>query len=201
VVFKAPTDQWFNEPFPSTPSNPVAKALRGFGQLIGVIPPDEHDLVKRVIAVGGQSIKCCDAQGNIQISDSGPNGPWRSLHETYIYSPLSASDAAFGPVTVPQGRLWVMGDNRAHSDDSRYHYENDYKGDVTLSTVPVGNVIGKAFVIAWPPSRWRTLGTPSTFGKSSGTAALLVTVLVIVAIIAVILVLVRRQRRRPPRRP
>jgi signal peptidase I len=163
VVFKAPTDEWFNEPFPSPPSNPVAKAIRTFGQLVGVIPPDEHDLVKRVIAVGGQTIKCCDAQGNIQVSDTGPNGPWRTLHENYIYDPLSPTAGAFGPVTVPKGRLWVMGDNRSDSEDSRWHYVNDYRGDVTLSTVPTNDVIGKAFVIAWPPSRWRTLGTPGTF--------------------------------------
>ena len=73
-------------------------------------------------------------------------------------------------MTVPKGRLWVMGDNRAQSDDSRYHYVNDYKNDPVLSTVPKGDVIGKAVIIAWPPSRWRTLGTPSTFTSAGATA-------------------------------
>jgi signal peptidase I len=197
VVFKAPTDQWFNEPYPAAPGNPVARAVRGFGQLIGVIPPDEHDLVKRVIAIGGQSIKCCDAQGNIQISDNGPSGPWRTLHESFIYSPLSPTDGTFGPVTIPKGRLWVMGDNRSHSDDSRYHYVTDYRGDVTLSTVPVSNVIGKAFVIAWPPSRWRTLGTPKTFtsAQALGSGAF---PFAAAGLVVLPLGLVRRRRRRRP---
>jgi signal peptidase I len=134
------------------------------------VPPDEHDLVKRVIAVGGQSVKCCDAEGNVQVSDSGPTGPWRSLNEPYVSSRLPGSEAEFGPVTVPKGRLWVMGDNRAQSDDSRYHYVNDYKNDPVQSTVPTGDVIGKAVIIAWPPSRWRTLGTPSTFTSAGATA-------------------------------
>jgi signal peptidase I len=170
VVFRAPTDVWFNEPLPARPSNPIVRSLRWFGQLVGLVPPDEHDLVKRVIAVGGQSVKCCDDEGNVQISDSGPNGPWRSLYEPYVSSRLPGNEAKFGPVTVPKGRLWVMGDNRAQSDDSRYHYVNDYKNDPVLSTVPNGDVIGKAVIIAWPPSRWRTLGTPNTFTSAAASA-------------------------------
>jgi signal peptidase I len=193
VVFRAPTDIWFNEPLPSTPSNPVVKGLRWFGQLVGLVPPDEHDLVKRVIAIGGQSVKCCDDNGNVQISDSGPNGPWRSLNEPYVSSRLPGSEAEFGPVTVPKGRLWVMGDNRAQSDDSRYHYVNDYKNDPVLSTVPKGNVIGKAVIIAWPPSRWRTLGTPETFTASAATG---LPPLGAGAVVAPLWLLRRRSRRR-----
>jgi signal peptidase I len=171
VVFRAPSDQWFNEPLPTRPSNPILKGLRWFGQLVGFVPPDEHDLVKRVIAIGGQTIKCCDSNGDIQVSNSGPAGPWRSLVEPYVSFGLDGPAAAFGPVTVPKDRLWVMGDNRSHSEDSRWHYLNDYKGDAVNSTVPNSRVIGKAVLIAWPPSRWRTLGTPATF-KTSATAAL-----------------------------
>ncbi len=58
--------------------------VRGFGQLIGVVPPDERDLIKRVIAVGGQTVQCCDSQGRVQVADS-PDGPFRSLDEPYIY--------------------------------------------------------------------------------------------------------------------
>jgi signal peptidase I len=170
VVFKAPSEVWYNnEPSPAAPSNPIVRGVRSFGQLIGVVPPDEHDLVKRVIAIGGEGIKGT-SDGKVWVSPNGVSGPWRALNEPYVSSQLSGSMAVFGPLTVPKGRIWVMGDNRANSDDSRFHYENEYKGDAVDSTVPNGNVIGKAVVIAWPPSRWRTLGTPSTFTKAGASA-------------------------------
>ncbi len=103
-----------------------------------MVPPDENDLVKRVIAVGGQTVRCCDANGNVQVSDNGAAGPWRSLNEPYVYQepaldarqraqrsstgPNGIDQRNFGPVTVPKGRLWVMGDHRSVSEDSRWHY-------------------------------------------------------------------------------
>lgn len=169
VVFNAP--KGWSEPGTSRPpSNPITRTLRGFGQLIGFVPPDGQVLVKRVIAAGGETVKGTSS-GAVLISKNGPNGPYRTLHEPYVY--INRNDGAmpdFGPVTIPKGRLWVMGDHRSDSADSRYHCtsgiestSNDSDCDATASTVPVGDVIGKAFVIAWPPSRWRTLGTPSTF--------------------------------------
>jgi signal peptidase I len=137
------------------------------------VPPNENDLVKRVIAVGGQTVKG-DANGDVEISTSGPNGPFHVLNEPYVYQNVSGADATFGPITIPKGRLWVMGDHRAVSADSRYHYVTG-KDSVEASTVPVSSVIGKAVLIVWPPSRWRTLGTPSTFKQFAlgvgGTAA------------------------------
>jgi signal peptidase I len=177
VVFKAPVD-WNEGGGVSLSANPVIHGVQWFGQLVGVVPPSEKDLVKRVIAVGGQTVQCCDDNGNVQISDTGPKGPWRSLDEPYIFEPSPWSkppapgvkapgdSRSFGPVTVPQGRLWVMGDHRSDSADSRYHCGAGGVGpncDATQSTVAVSDVIGKAVVIAWPPSRWRTLGTPKTF--------------------------------------
>jgi signal peptidase I len=177
VVFKAPTS-WDEPGGVSTSSNPLVHGVQWFGQLIGLVPPSEKDLVKRVIAVGGQTVKCCDDAGNVQISDNGPAGPWRSLNEPYIYEPSPWSPSttpgvnapgdsrSFGPVTVPRGRLWVMGDHRSESADSKYHCGAGGVGehcDPVGSTVAVSDVIGKTVVIAWPPSRWRTLGTPRTF--------------------------------------
>ncbi len=168
IVFSAPNG-WEPESLP-VQTNVVTGPIRWFGQLVGVVPPNEKDLVKRVIATGGQTVKCCDAQGNVEVSVSGPDGPWRSLDEPYVYQ---NDHMAFGPVTVPKGRLWVLGDHRGDSADSRYHCGVSRTAcDPVESTVPVSSVIGKAFVIAWPPSRWRTLGTPSTFtGKASAVAA------------------------------
>jgi signal peptidase I len=182
VVFRAP-QAWNEGGGVPKSSNPLARGVQWFGQLVGVVPPSEKDLVKRVIAVGGQTIKCCDDNGNIQISDSGPAGPWRSLSEPYVFEPIHwdkpatpgtkapGDNRSFGPVTVPKGRLWVMGDHRSDSADSLYQYRSSSGADPIASTVPTSDVIGKAVVIAWPPSRWRTLGTPSTF-KSLGLPGL-----------------------------
>ena len=183
----------------SPPSNPVLRAIRGFGQLIGFIPPDGMVLVKRVIAIGGQSVKG-NANGDVFVRD-GTSGPWRKLDETYVYETGPDPRAKFGPITVPKGRLWVMGDHRDRSADSRYHCgESGTDGpdnstcNVNSATVPVSDVIGKAFVIAWPPSRWTTLGTPKTF--TSATNALAGSGTAPVLVVAPLLWFVRRRRRR-----
>lgn len=175
AVFHAPPG-WDDEPPSVPPSNPVVRAIRGFGQLVGFVPPDGLVLVKRVIAVGGQTVKGVSLNGHdeIMISTHGAAGPWRTLDEPYTYYSGDDSHAEFGPVTVPKGRLWVMGDHRNDSADSRFHCGNDgtqgadgASCDPKASTVPINEVIGKAVVIAWPPSRWRSLGTPATFKKAA----------------------------------
>jgi signal peptidase I len=217
VVFKAPVD-WNEGAGVSLSSNPLIHGVQWFGQLVGVVPPSEKDLVKRVIATGGQTVKCCDDQGNVQISDNGPNGPWRSLNEPYIFEPspwaksstpgVSApgDSRSFGPVTVPKGRLWVMGDHRSDSADSRYHCGDGgvLSGcDPVQSTVSLSSVIGKAVVIAWPPSRWRTLGTPKTFesfGLPNPTLPVGAPAPALAVGSAALALAVRRNRRRKRRR-
>lgn len=201
VVFDAPKG-WDDtgEARPQVPSNPIVKVVRGFGQLVGFVPPDDLVLVKRVIATGGQTVKGVSNNDgrteSIMISDHGRKGPWRTLHEPYVDLDFADSTANFGPVTVPKDRLWVMGDHRNRSADSRYHCGLGGSNNQDLrhcnavsSTVPINDVIGKAFVIAWPPSRWRTLGTPTTFTSAAAGGALPLGVVLPV-------LLVRRRRRR-----
>jgi signal peptidase I len=203
VVFHAPQG-WDDEPPQKPPANPVLRAVRGFGQLVGFVPPDGEVLVKRVIAMGGETVRG-DAKGNVYVSKNGPGGPFKRLVEPYVYRAGAADGdngyAKFGPVTIPKGRLWVMGDHRDDSKDSRFHCgpgANDDVNDLATcdpkaSTVPVDDVIGKAFVVAWPPSHWRTLGTPETFKDLAlGPAFPAATASAVV----VPVYLVRRRRRR-----
>lgn len=202
VVFGAPTG-WDDELASTPPSNPVVRAVRGFGQLVGFVPPDGQVLVKRVIAVGGQTVKG-DGRGHVMISTHGAAGPYRTLDEPYVNAPAAeaGNQVPFGPVTIPKDRLWVMGDHRTDSADSRFHCSpggpegtaNDANCDPRSSTVPVDKVIGKAFVIAWPPSRWDILGTPSTFESAAAVAGpALPAVVSVVSVVPVFLV--RRRRR------
>ncbi|MDX3097344.1 signal peptidase I [Streptomyces sp. ME01-24h] len=102
------------------------------------------DFVKRVVGVGGDRVTCCDDRGRITV-----NG--RPLDETYLYPGDTPSRVAFD-VEVPKGRLWVMGDHRADSRDSR-----DHLGDPGGGTVPVDQVIGRAEATLWPLGRRRSL--------------------------------------------
>ena len=140
VVFRGP-DSWTNTEFsvPET-DNALVNGLQQFGSLIGLAPPDEKDFVKRVIAVGGQTVQCCDSRDRVLV-DGEP------LDEPYIYYiPESRQrQDPFDPVVVPEGQLWLMGDSRNNSADSRA---------VGHGPVPVENVIGQARVIVLPFARF-----------------------------------------------
>ena len=162
VVFKGPPN--WNINYRSIRSdNPALRWVQNVLAFVGFVPPDENDLVKRVIAVGGQTVQC-RADTGITVDGKPLDEPYLDpatmMADPHIYPCLGPE---FGPVHVPDGRLWVMGDNRTHSADSRAHCTTETQdslrglictGDPMAGTVPVDNVIGKARFIAWPPSRW-----------------------------------------------
>jgi signal peptidase I len=158
IVFKGPKS-WQDQPefISNPPSNPVARFFHDIGSALGVAAPSSKDFIKRVIAVGGDHVVCCDSSGRITV-----NGV--PLDEPYIYPGAKPSDQPFD-VTVAKGRLWVMGDNRGGSADSRSHTQ-DHDG-----TIPQNDVIGRAFVVVWPPSDWKTLSVPKTFHQKGLAAA------------------------------
>jgi signal peptidase I len=158
VVFKGP-DTWTPEVSVAEPENWVTGSLLWLGRAVGVAPPSEDDFVKRVIAVEGQTVQCCDPEGRVTV-DGVP------VEEPYIFEDTPIESRAFGPVTVPEGRLWVMGDHRSASADSRSHIGDEYGG-----TIGVDDVIGKAAVIVWPVSRFGLLDSPDIQGTEAAALA------------------------------
>src|SRR3954466_796007 len=183
VVFQGPST-WTPEVQVSEPSNWFSGALLWLGRSIGVAPPSEDDYVKRVIATGGQTVQCCDTEGRV-IVDGKP------LDEPYIYENNPIQSRPFGPVTVPEGRLWVMGDHRSASADSRMHVGDKYSG-----TIAVDDVIGKAAVIVWPLNRFGLLDSPDIQTSAAAAPGLAVPPDAVGFAAVVPFVLWRRRRRR-----
>jgi signal peptidase I len=148
IVFEGPAAWTENDIQVPKSGNVLVRGLQYVGSLIGLAPPDERDFVKRVIAVGGQTVQCCDEKWRVLV-DGEP------LDEPYVYWQNGGPEARqrFDPVTVPEGTVWVMGDNRGDSCDSRCQGGGGVRG-----AVPIDNVIGKARYIVLPPSRWRGIG-------------------------------------------
>ncbi len=127
----------------------LSGAIRTGLTWIGLLPSDSDDnLVKRVIGLGGDRVACCDAQGRITV-----NG--HPLDEPYL-APGGTDQVRFD-VLVPQGRMFVLGDNRGHSEDSRFHLD-EYDG-----TVPTANIVGPVVATVWPVSSWQRFSPPPTF--------------------------------------
>jgi signal peptidase I len=145
VVFEDP-DHWLNEGETRTATNPITKTL----EAVGLYPSGGH-LVKRVIGIGGDRVKCCDPQGRITV-----NG--KALDESsYLPKGTLPSDEPFD-VRVPEGHLWVLGDNRGDSADSRAHMGQPGGGYVADDLV-----VGKVWALIWPWKRARWVHTPETF--------------------------------------
>ncbi len=136
VVFRDP-DDWLPEIIDYDTNKYVSKAKSAL-VAVGVLPnPTKQYLVKRVIGVEGDHIVCCTKGGNLTINDV-------EVTEPYIYAGNKPSEMKFD-VTVPKGKLWVMGDHRGASADSRYHQE-----DINNGFIPVSRVTGRVVAVIWP---------------------------------------------------
>lgn len=155
VVFKGPPS-WNEEFTTHRSSNSFIRGLQNIGSFVGLVPPDENDLVKRVIAVGGQTVQCQPGDKGVMVDGQLLDEPYRKTPPSPLPGAVSPCQGPyFGPVHVPEDHLWVMGDNRTDSADSRYHMGDDMSG-----TVPVDNVIGKARWIVLPFSRIGSIPSP-----------------------------------------
>ena len=147
VVFADPGG-WL-QPSPAAPEGKLRDGMRTGLTFVGLLPADSDEhLIKRVIGLPGDKVVCCDANGKITV-----NG--KALDEPYIYAGDDPSDKKFS-VTVPAGSLWVMGDHRSVSQDSRFHAE------LHNGMVPIHDVVGKAFIKVWPMDRIGLLRNPSS---------------------------------------
>ncbi len=145
IVFSDPAN-WLGEEAGTQPTNPVTKAL----SFVGLYPAGGH-LVKRVIGIGGDQVRCHD--GVVQVNKV-------DLQESsYVTLPVHACTGIWS-VVVPPDHLWVLGDNRTDSADSRVHM-----GDPGGGFIPNADVVGKVFVTVWPPGRWRLFHRPATFSN------------------------------------
>jgi signal peptidase I len=129
-------------------ANPVVEGLKQLGSLVGLHAADETEYIKRVIAVGGQTVACCDERNRVLVDGA-------AVDEPYIYflpEAGAARQVSFGPVRIPEGHLWVMGDSRNDSVDSRAEGNGP---------VPLTNVIGKARFIVYPFDRLGAIPAPS----------------------------------------
>ena len=176
VVFNG-LDNFQPETQIAPPSNGLQRVLRSISRAVGVGAPGEKDFIKRVIGTPGDRVACCD-NGRVTVQ---PRGSDKAvpLDEAYLFEDDKQvfCEAGLGEqacpkgapgVLVPEGRLWVMGDHRGFSSDSRAHIDDENNG-----TVPIDKVIGRAFVIVWPVGRSTVLRVPETFDSALGRPAAL----------------------------
>jgi signal peptidase I len=162
VVFRGPPN-WAPDHTVPPAGNLFSRIGRTLGDLVGVSRPGEKDFIKRVIGLPGDRVSCCDPDGRVYVNGKGIDEPYINVNSSLDVppSPGSCGPRRFAEVLVPPGQVFVMGDNRIVSQDSRCQ-----------GPVPIENIIGRAFVIVWPNSRWDTVGVPSTFDNVPGPVAL-----------------------------
>jgi signal peptidase I len=147
LVFSDPGG-WLS-PTTRAPHGPLREGLRSGLTFVGLLPADSNDhLIKRLIGLPGDTVVCCDAADRLTVNGT-------PIEEPYVYSGDRPSKITFS-VTVPAGKLWMMGDHRSRSEDSRYH------PDLDGGMVPLKDVTGRAFATVWPLDRATRLRNPTT---------------------------------------
>ncbi|MET0424417.1 MAG: signal peptidase I [Actinoplanes sp.] len=155
VVFRG-TDKWAPEVTEPVSNAFAAKLGRTIGDLVGVSRPGERDFIKRVIGLPGDKVACCDDKGRITVNGVGIDEPY--IAEGYNSdlnqppNPNQCTSRRFTEVTIPADEMFVMGDHRAVSQDARCQ-----------GPVPIKNIIGRAFVVVWPSSRFTSLSVPDVW--------------------------------------
>ncbi|HSK56989.1 MAG TPA: signal peptidase I [Jiangellales bacterium] len=145
VVFEDPGG-WLGPLVPAPSSTGLVSSLRDGLEFVGVLPDDaEGHLIKRVVAVGGDTVACCDDQGRLTV-----NGV--AVEESEYLHPGDVPSTTDFEEAVPPGAVYVMGDHRANSGDSRVH-----------GMVPEESITGRAFAVVWPVSRWQRVDRPDAF--------------------------------------
>lgn len=144
VVFLDPGD-WLGQTTPA-PEGPLRAGVREVLTFVGLLPEDAgNHLIKRVIGLPGDKVACCDSEGRVTV-----NG--QPLQERYVFPGDRPSERTFS-ITVPPGKVWVMGDHRGASSDSRFHDD----GTGRSGSVPVDDVVGRAIALVWPLPRFTGL--------------------------------------------
>jgi signal peptidase I len=152
VVVFVDSGSWLGPPAPGPGG--VRGVLSDALQFVGVLPSDaEGHLIKRVIGLGGDRVACCDSAGRITV-----NGV--SVDESELLKPDVAPSLSEFDVLVPDGEIWVMGDNRPNSGDSRVH-----------GPVPVADVVGRTFAVVWPPDRWSAVSRTDVYEGVAGDSS------------------------------
>ena len=151
VVFEG-APSWNTSYQSNRSTNPFVAGLQQLGSYVGLVPPDENNLVKRVIATGGQTVSCQEGDPSVMVDGKPTDQSFILQPPDNPVLPQNGSEACggkyFGPLTVPEGNIFVMGDNRTNSMDSRYHMGDEFQG-----TIPEKNIRGKVSFIILPLTR------------------------------------------------